>query len=102
MIYLQVERIERGLSRIPVQMSGPQWATTASAASPQSASEASPEVGFTEAVAASVLPHKVFLPLVYHVKAPIEPDDPTGCSAKGGCGWFTSDGRMVDYIQASG
>ena len=100
MIYLQVERIERGLSRIPLQMSGPQWSTTASAASPESVSEASPEVGSAEEVAESILPHKVFLPLVSSMKPPIEPDDPTGCSPNGGCGWFTSDGRMVDYIQA--
>jgi hypothetical protein len=99
MIYLQVERIARGLSRIPVQMPGPQW-NSAAAALAEPAAEAPPVGDSAAAPAATGLTHKIFLPMVSRMEPPLEPDDPTGCSANGGCGWFTPDGRMVDYIQA--
>jgi hypothetical protein len=97
MIYLQVERIQSRLRRIPLQMPGPQWSSTGAAALPESLSAAPPNVGSAEVVVESVFKYKTYLPLV---SRPIEPDDPTGCSVNGGCGWFTPDGRMVDYIQA--
>jgi hypothetical protein len=95
MIYMQVTRIQSGLSRIPVQMAGPQWNAAAAALAepvpaPVSASTVVPE--------ATGYRYKVFLPLAS--LSPIEPDDPTGCSPSGGCGWFTADGRMVDYLPA--
>jgi hypothetical protein len=100
MIYLQVERTQSGLSRIPLQMPGSQWHPPAAAALTESEPEAPTEVGSAQAAAALALKHKTYLPLVSNMKPSIEPDDPTGCSVNGGCGWFTLDGRMVDYIQA--
>ena len=99
MIYLQVERIERGLNRIPLQMPGPQW-NSAAAALAESVSDAPPTGGAAAAQVATGFTHKIFLPLVSRMEPPLEPDDLTGCSVNGGCGWFTPDGRMVDYIQA--
>ena len=99
MIYLQVARTAPGLSRIPLQMPGPQW-NAAAAALAEPVAEAPPVSDSAAAQAASGFTHKVFLPLVSHEVPPLEPDDPTGCSPNGGCGWFTPDGRMVDYIQA--
>ena len=100
MIYLQVERIQSGLSRIPLQMPGPIWRATSTAATPEFAPEALSRVVSTEVATASALQHKVYLPAVSHTTTPLEPDDSTGCSVNGGCGWFTPDGRMVDYIRA--
>lgn len=104
MIYLQVERIQNGLSRIPLQMSGPTWHTTSAAALPESVSEALPQVGsdtpIVSPVSSAGLKYKIYLPGLIRKVISVEPDDPTGCNVNGGCGWFTPDGRMVDYIPA--
>ncbi len=105
MIYLQVDRIQSGLSRVPLQMPGPTWNAAAASSVPglETAPEAAAPAGGT--IRKAYLPLLVLSPKPTPTPTPaptstpaIEPDDLAGCSSNGGCGWFTSDGRMVDYI----
>ncbi len=84
-LYLRVERISPLLTRYATQMVGPTW---------------SPSLARTQLN--NTLPHNeitydyfVYLP---NVSRQLPPDDGTDCSPLGGCGWFTTDGRMVDYV----
>ena len=88
MLYLQVERTSAAAERYPTQMVGPAWSPTLAAAQPVSAAR---HVGI-------IYNHSIYLPVVQYIPGPPPPDDVTGCSPLGGCGWFTADGRMVDYI----
>jgi hypothetical protein len=92
--YYRVGRITQGLIRLPLRAVGPDWdpGELVARAVP-AAVEASRESA--EAETAVVPPVRYFLPLVSE-QSPVEvqPDDPTGCP----CGWFTPDGRMVDFV----
>lgn len=100
MVYLHVTRTSTGVDRIPLRMVGPKWLPYDEAASADreqaSANTAEPlegkEVSGIIPDYTTVFTYQVYLPLI--LKPALPPDDPTGCP----CGWFTSDGRMVDFI----
>lgn len=102
MVYLHVTRTSTGVERIPLRMVGPKWLPYDEAASidreQASANTIEPLEGKEPSGIildhTSVLTYQVYLPLV--LKPALPPDDPTGCP----CGWFTPDGRMVDFIPA--
>lgn len=97
LIYLRVNRTSANLERIPLRMAGAGYrAATTAADSVLPPAEADPNAQ------PLALRKKIFLPGVARpVPPPTLPvDDPSGCSSMGGCGWFTPDGRMVDYIPA--
>ncbi len=108
MIYLRVDRIQRGLSRIPLRMPGPAWSAASATAGPEAApgtatlTDSPVSVAHAAAAAPAATPvplrYKIYLANVAKGYSLVEPDDSAGCSINGGCGWFTSDGRMVDYI----
>lgn len=83
--YYKIERIARGLQRIPLRQVGPtggpgDWTT--STAEVFGAPSRSLRTGGQ---------YLAFLPLI---SLQLPPDDPTGCP----CGWFDKYGRMVDFI----
>jgi hypothetical protein len=83
--YYKVERIVDGLTRIPLRQVGNSWKPGLSLAAGG------------DVQAAANQEEKLFLPIVFTLDdTPTLPgDDPSGCP----CGWFTADGRMVDYIE---
>ena len=105
MVYLRVTRTSTGVDRIPLRMVGPGWSPYDEASSvavdlhrkqvSANTMAVEPiESGAISRIASdhAALTYHVYLPLV--LKPALPPDDPTGCP----CGWFTSDGRMVDFI----
>jgi hypothetical protein len=100
MVYLHVTRTSIGVDRIPLKMVGPNWQPGDAAADIDSEQASASTIEPLEGKEASgiildhttVLTYQAYLPLVF--KPALPPDDPTGCP----CGWFTSDGRMVDFI----
>ncbi len=100
--YLAVSRISANLERLPVQMVGSgyhaQVAESLPAIDLAAGADPSSPAPAAESPAAGGTGRRVFLPSVRLEQPPIPPDDPSGCSPNGGCGWFTPDGRMVDYI----
>ena len=88
--YLAVDRINVGLDRIPLKQVGPRWSpgqTTAQIAGQT-------VIG---AVPGTVPPANgpLYLPLVLSdIRPDVPPADRAGCP----CGWFTPEGRMVDFI----
>lgn len=95
--YLRVERTSADLQRYAVQMVGPAWSPVAAAgASATSSRFAWPVPAATPT--RTPFDHYSHLPIIIVSRSSLPPDDPTGCSLLGGCGWFTQDGRMVDYI----
>lgn len=85
-LYLRVERTATTLNRYATQMVGPAWSPTLTTATEYDVRHAPDNIIFN---------HFTFLPLLLRT---IPPDDASGCSLLGGCGWFTADGRMVNYI----
>lgn len=89
--YYKVERMVDGLSRIPLRQVGNSWrpGRTLLVASDSQSDDQTQEA----------LDSQLFLPVVFgEVQKPapnLPPDDASGCP----CGWFTADGRMVDYIR---
>ncbi len=115
--YLRVERTSASLQRYATQMVGPGWYPGATASSEPASSPSWELDSIASAIPSQPLPEKAtpgagpgatatppalnkraLLPLILHLPVPLPPDDPTGCSPLGGCGWFTADGRMVSYI----
>lgn len=86
--YLRVERVAAGLERLPVQMVGSGYYAHAPEA------ETPGENSHPEAARR----YRILIPSAGNLPPPMPVDDPSGCSWQGGCGWFTADGRMVDYI----
>jgi len=80
--YYRVTRTSSRLLRIPLRAVGPRWGP----GDAQMARSDAPAV-------ANVTP-QVYVPFLSTKPEPLPPDDPSGCP----CGWFTADGRMVDYI----
>lgn len=87
-VYLRVSHIANALERLPVQMVGSGYRGQAAAELAASAAT-SP---------AAAKPYRTFLPSANRTVPTAPPEDTSGCSQNGGCGWFTADGRMVDYI----
>lgn len=85
--YYNVERIVNGLTRVPLRQVGDGWR-------PGSALVAASAADGQEQAA---MDSQLFLPVIFgEVQRPdVPPDDASGCP----CGWFTADGRMVDYIR---
>lgn len=82
-LYLKVERTGCDLTRIPLRMVGPGWSGQMSLSESYRPASASP------------YSYTVFLPLIFReFCASLPPDNPSGCP----CGWFTAEGRMVDFI----
>jgi len=84
--YYKVTRAVDGLTRIPLRQVGNSWRPDGALAA-------------RNVRAAARLDAQLFLPIVFgEVQKPppnLPPDDASGCP----CGWFTADGRMVDYIK---
>lgn len=81
-LYLKVERTSCDLTRIPLRMVGPGW---------------NGQMSLSSSPLTVTLPYSysVFLPLIFReFCASLPPDNPSGCP----CGWFTAEGRMVDFI----
>ncbi len=81
--YYRVERTGGGLDRIPVRPVGPAWVPVA-ARSLRSARWSAPREDV-----------QIYLPVILSPLV-LPGDDATGCP----CGWFTPDGRMLDFIPA--
>jgi hypothetical protein len=112
LVYLSVTRVDKNLQRLPLQMVGSNYHFQGAKAAGtvgvdvaqiegqlSAARDAASAEGSAGAPAAKR--YKILLPgVAFFVPPPppVPPDDPTGCSPNGGCGWFTPDGRMVDYI----
>lgn len=88
LVYLKVARVASALERLPVQMVGSSYSGQAAAESSASAATS----------LAAAKPYRTFLPAANRTTPAVPPEDSSGCSQNGGCGWFTADGRMVDYI----
>jgi hypothetical protein len=104
MVYLRVTRTSPNVERIPLKMVGPDWQPWDGTLADKdgelapSADTGEPITGETVSVTpidlshTATLTYQIYLPLIH--RAPLPPDDPTGCP----CGWFASDGRMIDFI----
>ncbi len=118
--YLTIDRVALGLDQIRVRQIGPTWSPGVAAAEttapatfteliasltelPSTLRQAAPaNTASEQAALASTLPGTVppaqgdlYLPMILGDIPPIvPPDDPTNCP----CGWFDSDGRMVDFV----
>lgn len=82
--YYRVSRSENGLTRIPLRMVGSRYSGRVPAGQRITAAD-------DEAIWNA--PVRLFIASVRNGSR-VEPDDSDGCP----CGWFTADGRMVDYI----
>lgn len=80
--YFAIERTASPFDRVPLRQVGPEWEPGASAGTV--------EQGVKPVTA--VIPSQVFVPLI--TAAPN--DISAGCP----CGWFTTDGRMLDFTNA--
>jgi hypothetical protein len=100
LVYLHVGRTSCDLESIPLRMVGPMWSPSlaASVISPGGEAGLPYSADFSQPVVeldhTAALTHYVYLPLVLHRYCIIPPDT---CTAYP-CGWFTSDGQMVDFI----
>ncbi len=98
--YLSLERVAGGLEQVPMRQVGPSWSpgdqpfAAAQGEAPATAGASAIDVapGGSGEVEQNF---KLYLPALA-VTQPIEPDNPT---ANCPCGWFASDGRMVDFVQ---
>ncbi|OQA46770.1 MAG: hypothetical protein BWY52_00560 [Chloroflexi bacterium ADurb.Bin325] len=93
--YLRVDRVSKDLERIPLHMVGAGY--TGAADGPQTEPPRPEEASQAATAAAS---KRMFLPLLSRHEESTPADTAVGCSSDGGCGWFSPDGRMVDYIPA--
>jgi hypothetical protein len=88
--YLVIDRIDTGLTRIPLRQVGPSWSPGLAAS----------EISAAQATLPATAPGgraRVHMPLIYaDVPVVLPPDDRTGCP----CGWFDGDGRMFDFTPA--
>ncbi|MEZ4733015.1 MAG: hypothetical protein R3E79_38455 [Caldilineaceae bacterium] len=84
--YYKVDRIVDGLTRTPLRQVGPAWRPGRALAATQA--------NATQANAKQE--EMLYLPIVFTIEETVNlpGDDTSGCP----CGWFTADGRMVDYI----
>ncbi|MCB0053097.1 MAG: hypothetical protein KDE01_16315, partial [Caldilineaceae bacterium] len=89
--FYKIDRIQNGLTQIPLRQVGPSWSPGAVAAN----------VAHVDAVSGGeprwntplVDETTLYLPAILYAE-PIAPDAPANCP----CGWFDSDGRMLDYV----
>ncbi|MEA3377705.1 MAG: hypothetical protein U9R72_16075 [Chloroflexota bacterium] len=93
-VYLQVERIAGGMDQIPLRMVGPDWDVSAAGATSSRAasSAASPSASTADT---ATLDHSVYLPLALRYYWSSIPADEPGDQPYG---WFTEDGRMLDFV----
>ncbi len=92
--YLRVDRISADLERIPLHMAGAGY--TGTTIMPEEPAAPTGETQLPDVAPAAK--RRVFLPCTSAYKVELPADTAAGCSSDGGCGWFTADGRMVDYI----
>ncbi len=89
--FYKIDRIQNGLTQIPLRQVGPSWspgAVTASAAPAAGDAHMAPRWN-----APLVDETTLYLPAILYSE-PIASDDPANCP----CGWFDADGRMLDYV----
>ena len=84
--YYKVDRLVDGLTRVPLKQVGDSWRPGRALVAASDAQVA--------------LDSQLYLPILFRnaqQQPPpnLPPDDASGCP----CGWFTADGRMVDYIR---
>jgi hypothetical protein len=91
-IYLSVNRPPSGVQWTPLRMAGSAWVPTAPRSSSTTLSSlgqsAGPTNGPARTSSTSTATHWLYLPFVSRA------EEATGCP----CGWFDSDGRMLDYV----
>jgi hypothetical protein len=85
--YYRVERIQDGLTRVRLRPVGPQWSPGLALAAVEEGVGAGSSGNLSGAPVLSVGDSSLYLPTVSAL------EERTGCP----CGWFTQDGRMVDY-----
>ena len=96
-VYLRVERTGCGMDAIPLKMVGPGWdASIATASSPAASNDDSADDGQGVDISSTdAYEHVVYIPLVVrYFCGGILPDQP-GDQPQG---WFTADGRMLDFV----
>ena len=57
-----------------------------------------PQQAVAIAAGFSVSATQIRMSAIFGPRPPLPGDSTAGCTTMGGCGWFTPDGRMVDYI----
>jgi hypothetical protein len=94
--YYKVDRIAEGLTRIPLRQVGPQWSPQDAFAAGEHGVQVERASDLSKEEISPAASHQIFLPVVGTGTPPPElpADDANGCP----CGWFTSEGRMVDYV----
>jgi hypothetical protein len=114
--YYSIQRVARGLDRIPLRQVGNNWepSMTEQAADTGADLETLMASGLeltdflppndgssAETLVLPNLTNKIYVPAMSTKEATpepppveVEPDDPNGCP----CGWFDKDGRMLDFI----
>lgn len=93
-LYLKVERTGCDLTRVPLRSVGSGWSSSLTYTPWQP--EALPLLGSTAMSVSetAVFSNHVYLPCVLQRFCILPPDDP----GAGPYGWFTPEGRMVDYV----
>lgn len=89
--FYKIDRIQNGLTQIPLRQVGPSWSPGAVAAGVAPAAGAADFAPRWNAPLADET--MLYLPAILYAE-PIAPDAPANCP----CGWFDSDGRMLDYV----
>lgn len=91
LFFYKIDRIQNGLTQIPLRQVGPSWSPGMEAAGARPAAGMAVAASRWNAPLADEI--MLYLPAVLFAE-PIAPDAPTNCP----CGWFDSDGRMLDYV----
>ena len=97
--YLKANRIlATGMTQISVKQTGTQWSARSSDSMTTNQSELAADSNFGPAIDMDIdAMSYVYLPLIYK-PIPIPDDNP---SADCPCGWFTDDGRMLDFVESN-
>lgn len=94
--YLQLSRWSPGLQQISLAQVGKKWSPGDQPFAQRTlAVQQAGDTSIAALPAGVTLDESLYLPLI-QVTVPVEPDNP---AANCPCGWFASDGRMVDFVQ---
>jgi hypothetical protein len=102
--YYRVERIAEGLTRIPLRQVGSEWTPRDALAVMEIGLAVDPLTGVSASTLHPPVLQRLFMPVIgtsavavgpdLEPPPDLPPDDPTECP----CGWFTLEGRMLDYV----
>ncbi len=85
--YYSVRRVATGLNQVPLRAVGDGFGRAVASAAP------------VQQTIPAQRDNPVYLPLIVGPPVDVEPDEP---GADCPCGWFTEDGRMVDFVPGGG